>query len=86
MNTLTRMALIAAFAAAPLAACTEPEVENAADRTEETVENAADATGDAARDVAAETRETVDETTTTTEETTVRAGDEGLEVRNTETY
>ncbi|MDQ7812536.1 hypothetical protein [Brevundimonas sp.] len=79
MNTLTRLALVAAFAAAPLAACTEPEAENAAYETGEaaenagaevaaTTENVVEETGDAARDVAAETEETVDEATTTPEE------------------
>ena len=45
----------------------------------------ADATRDAAGNVADETRDTVDDATTTTEETTVRAGEDGLEVQNTET-
>ena len=51
----------------------------------DTAGDAADATRDAAVNVADETRDTVDDATTTTEETTVRAGDDGLEVRNTET-
>lgn len=96
MNTLTRLVLAAALVAAPLAACTQQEADNAADTAGETAENAgaavrdtagdaADATRDAAGTVADETRETVDDATTTTEETSVRAGDDGLEVRNTET-
>ena len=93
MNTLTRLAIAAALVAAPLAACTQQEADNAADTAEnagaevaDTAGDAADATRDAAVNVADETRDTVDDaTTTTTEETTVRAGDDGLEVQNTET-
>ena len=81
MNTLTRLALAAALVAAPLAACTQQEADNAADTTGDV----ADATRDAAGTVADETRDTVDDATTTTEETTVRAGEDGLEVQNTET-
>ena len=81
MNTLTRLALAAALVAAPLAACTQQEADNAADTTGDV----ADATRDAAGNVADETRDTVDDATTTTEETTVRAGEDGLEVQNTET-
>lgn len=101
MNTLTRMALVAALAAAPLAACTQQEADNAGDRTEaaatdateaagdaaagaaRAVDNAADATGSAIRDGASETRDAANDVTT--EETTVRTGDDGLEVRTTET-
>ncbi len=79
MNTLTRLALVAAFAATPMAACTEQEADNAAYETGEaaenagaevaaTTENAMEATGEAAENVAAETEETVDEATTTPEE------------------
>ena len=92
MNTLTRLAVAAALVAGPLAACTQQEADNAADTAEnagaevaDTAGDAADATRDAAVNVADETRDTVDDATTTTEETTVRAGDDGLEVRNTET-
>ena len=96
MNTLTRLALAAALVAAPLAACTQQEADNAADTTGEAMENAgaevrdttgdvADATRDAAGNVVDETRDTVDDATTTPEEPSVRAGDDGLEVRNTET-
>jgi len=96
MNTLTRLALIAAFAAAPLAACTQQEADNAADNAGETVQDAgsavadtagdaANATHDAAGNVAAETRDTVDGATTTTEQTSVRAGEDGIAVENTET-
>ena len=92
MNTLTRLALVAVLTAAPLAACTQQDADNAADtagnagaEVRDTAGDAADATRDAAGTVADETRETVDNATTTTEETSVRAGDDGLEVRNTET-
>ena len=56
MNTLTRLALVAALAAAPLAACTQPEADRAGEQAENAAANATDA-----------------------------AGDDGLEVRNTET-
>ena len=95
MNTLTRLALVAVFAAAPMAACTQQEADNAADNAGEaardvgaevrdTTGDVADATRNAAGEVAEGTRETVDRATTT-EETTVRAGEDGVEVRNTET-
>jgi len=92
MKTLTRLALAAALVAAPLAACTQQEADNAADTAEnagaevaDTAGDAADATRDAAGNVVDETRDTVDDATTTTEETSVRAGEDGLEVENTET-
>ena len=79
MNTLTRVALVAAFAAAPMAACTEQEADNAAYETGEAAENVGaevaattetvvEETGEAAGNVAAETEDAVDEATTTPEE------------------
>jgi len=103
MNTLTRLALAVVLAAAPLAACTQPEADRAGDQAENAaadardaavdaagdagraVDSAADATGEAVREGASETREAVDGVTTTTEQTTVRTGENGVEVTRSET-
>ena len=96
MSTVTRLALAVALVAAPLAACTQQEADNAADTAGEPVQDAgsavadtagdaADATQDAAGDVADGTRDAVDDATTTTEETSVRANEDGIAVENTET-
>lgn len=93
MKHLFRLTLIAALSAGPMAACTQQEADSAADRAENTAEaagsevrSAADATGDAARDVATDTSDAVDNTIDTERnETTVRAGEDGVEVQNTET-